>query len=216
MIEQSEQLNEIGAALAKAQAQIKSAMKENAVKTNQYTYRYADFAAVVEASRPALTENNISVIQMPMLDPELGRVIVSTMLLHSSGQWIRSAASANPKDLSPQSVGSTISYLRRYGMSAMVGVVSEEDDDGNAAQPQATPTQRPDVAKPSDPQAHNVSDLATPPQIKAAYAICSKIDRKLDDAVRYYFPDHELKPEELSKRAMSFVISELKKLEEKL
>lgn len=227
MIEQSEQLNELGAALAKAQTAIRSAAKD---ATNpHFKSHYADLPAVVEASRGALTANNIAVIQLPLCDPENGRVIVSTMLLHASGQWIRSAASALPRDLSPQSVGSAITYLRRYGLASMVGVVADDDDDGNAAQPTRTQSSASKEApakpangsyapaiKPDDPRASSIETLATPKQLAMAQALCKDMKRNIEDAVSYYFPDHQVKAEELNRQAMSYLIDQLKQYKEKL
>ena len=205
MIEQSEQLDQLGAALAKAQSQIKSALKENTVKTVQHSYRYADFAAVVEASRPALTENGIAVVQMPLCDPETGRVIVSTMLLHASGQWLRSATSANPRDLSPQSVGSAISYLKRYGLSAMVGVVSEEDDDAQAAQPASNGS--------NGHTSQAMIATASSKQLNLIRTICREIQRNPEDAAEYYF---KCKLEDLTSKQASELITTLNELKAKL
>lgn len=220
MIEQSENLGELGAALAKAQSEIKSAAKD---ATNpHFKSRYADLPAIFEACKPALTSNGIAIVQLPMCDPDNGRVIVFTMLLHASGQWIRSAASAIPRDLSPQSVGSAISYLKRYGLAAMAGVVADDDDDGNAAQPlpSSQPTQQQplqmEAKKPDDPQAHNVSQLATPKQITLIRSICTDIKRDVAAAVEYYFPACGLKVEELNRQAASYLIQELKKVQEKM
>ena len=198
MIEQSEQLNELGAALAKAQVQIKSALKDSV--NPHFKSRYADLTAIVEASRAALTSNGIALLQLPMCDPENGRVIVSTMLLHSSGQWIRSAASALPRDLSPQSVGSAITYLRRYGLAAMAGVVSEEDDDAQAAQPTTAAST-------------NTSGMASAKQIGAIRGLCRELDRKAEDAADYYY---HCKLEALTVLQASELITKLTELKAKL
>jgi hypothetical protein len=130
MIEHSEQINEIAAALAKAQAQIKGALKDS--KNPHFDSRYAGLDSVWEAIRPALTENGISVVQAPSA---VGKTVsMTTLLLHASGQWIKNAGlSTEARDASPQAIGSGVTYLRRYDLSAMAGV-APEDDDGNAAQ----------------------------------------------------------------------------------
>jgi hypothetical protein len=132
----SEQINEIAAALAKAQGQIQPAAKD---KTNPaFRSRYADLTSIWEACRAPLTENGIAVVQMPV-DSTDGRVALVTTLLHSSGQFISSMVSTRLVKDDPQGVGSALTYLRRYSLAAMVGVVADEDDDGNAASGRGAP-----------------------------------------------------------------------------
>ena len=138
MIEQTE-LDKLAPALAKAQGELKAAAKDSV--NPHFKSKYADLASIWDACRQPLTSNGLSVIQMPLTDT--GEVRVVTMLLHESGQYLRSTVAASPRDMSPQSVGSCITYLKRYGLAAMVGVVADEDDDGQAAQPQGRQQQRP-------------------------------------------------------------------------
>lgn len=128
-METSEQINELAAALSKAQGQIKGAAKDS---TNpHFKSSYADLASVWEACRAALSENGIAVIQTPHTD-EAGNCHVVTMLTHSSGQYVRDSFSLPPTKPDPQGYGSAITYMRRYALAAIVGV-APEDDDGNAA-----------------------------------------------------------------------------------
>ena len=126
---QSESINELAAALAKAQGRIKGALKDTS--NPFFKSKYADLASVWEACRSALSENGLSVVQTTTCDnPE--SVTVETQLIHSSGQWIRGCLTMRPAKSDPQGIGSTITYARRYGLAAIVGV-APEDDDGNAA-----------------------------------------------------------------------------------
>lgn len=126
----SEQINDLAAALAKAQAEIQNAVLN---KTNpHFKSRYADLAAVREAVTPALTKHGLSVVQMTGTDDS--RMVVYTRLLHSSGQWVQSAYPIISDTSKPQAMGSALTYARRYSLAAMCGIASEEDDDGNAAQ----------------------------------------------------------------------------------
>jgi hypothetical protein len=127
-VTRSEQLNELGAALAKAQAQVKGAKKDAANPFFKSTY--ADLASVWDACREALTSNGLSVVQFPGY--ENGVATLDTMLLHSSGQWLCATAGAPVGKQDAQGVGSVLTYLRRYALAA-VASVSPEDDDGNAA-----------------------------------------------------------------------------------
>lgn len=125
----SEQINEIAAALAKAQGEMGGALKDAA--NPFFKSKYADLASVREACLGPLTKNGIAVLQ----SPEVSGVTVSveTLLLHSSGQWVRGTVSCAAKDDGPQAVGSAITYLRRYALQSFAAV-APEDDDGEAAQ----------------------------------------------------------------------------------
>jgi hypothetical protein len=135
VVKHSEQINELATALAKAQAKIEGATKD---KTNpHFRSSYADLASVWDACRSALTSNGLSVSQTAGASED-GRVRVTTILMHSSGQWLCDDLGMKPVKDDPQGVGSCITYARRYALAAIVGV-APEDDDGNAASlPQKT------------------------------------------------------------------------------
>jgi hypothetical protein len=125
----SESINELATALAKAQAVMAGAKKDS---TNpHFKSAYADLASIWDACRKALTDNGLSVAQGVGSTGD-GRVGVHTMLLHSSGQWMRCDIAMKPTKDDPQGAGSALTYARRYALAAMVGV-APEDDDGNAA-----------------------------------------------------------------------------------
>lgn len=126
----SEQINELAAALAKAQGQIEGAKKSSS--NPFFKSKYADLAECWNTCREALTANEISVIQMPEEINENGRLNITTMLAHSSGQYISSTLTMTVAKLDPQAIGSAITYGRRYALAAMVGL-AQEDDDGEKA-----------------------------------------------------------------------------------
>jgi hypothetical protein len=131
----SPEIHELAAALAKAQAVIAGAEK---VGFNpHFKSKYADLSSVWEACRKALTANGLSVVQGTENGPDGGSVAVTTMLLHSSGQWMSSTLTMRPTKDDPQGFGSACTYARRYALAAMVGV-APEDDDGNAASAKAS------------------------------------------------------------------------------
>ena len=126
MIRQSETIGAIAGALAKAQAEMKSAKKN---QDNPYFKSvYADLASCYEACREPLTKNGIAVFQgiEDSIDGE--SVTLNTMLLHSSGEWLSSSLRMPLLKKDPQAVGSVITYARRYGLSAAIGLASEDDD----------------------------------------------------------------------------------------
>ncbi|HYE74238.1 MAG TPA: ERF family protein, partial [Blastocatellia bacterium] len=154
MIEHSEQLDKLATALSAAQGQIKVAIKDS---TNpHFKSRYADLGSVWDACKDALSANELSIVQSPGFNDDAQSVYLTTMLLHKSGQWMRGVSGCKPKDGSPQSVGSAITYLRRYGLAALLGVVSD-DDDAESAQPerrqQQSKPQPVPAAKPTPQQA---------------------------------------------------------------
>jgi len=155
MIKQSESLAALAPALAKAQSQIKVAVKD-AVNPH-FRSKYADLGAVWDACRDALTSNGLSIVQMPV-DSEPGRVALCTMLLHSSGEFLTSTVSTKITKDDPQGVGSALTYLRRYALAACVGVVADEDDDGNAASQRNGQSQQ--QARPAAPQSSRAAAVA--------------------------------------------------------
>lgn len=128
-MERSEQINEIAAALSKAQGVIIPASK--ASDNPFFKSKYADLASVWEVARDPLYKNGLSITQHPSADGNI--VTVETILTHSSGQWLASKLTMVAKDAGPQAIGSCITYIRRYALSSIVGIASEEDDDGNNA-----------------------------------------------------------------------------------
>lgn len=134
---QSEQINELATALAKAQAQITGALKDSS--NPFFKSKYADLASCWDACRKQLTENGLSVVQTTeVLGPANGDMgnwitVVRTTLAHSSGQWISGVTPVKVKDDGPQAQGSGITYARRYALAAIVGL-AQIDDDAEAAQ----------------------------------------------------------------------------------
>lgn len=137
---QSEQINELAAALAKAQGAMSNASK-NRVNPH-FKSNYADLAAVLDAIREPLAANGLSFTQTMGFNAN-GNFILRTMLLHSSGQFITTEYPL-PSAGRPQEMGASQTYARRYSLAAIVGV-AQDDDDGNSAiehKPEAPPTPR--------------------------------------------------------------------------
>lgn len=130
-IPQKQELSELYAALAKAQAEIKTA---EASRANEFFgSNYADLADCWDACREPLSKNGLCVIQLPMPTTD-GKVRLKTILAHESGQSIETECSMIPKDQTPQAIGSALTYLRRYMLCAIVGIAQGgADDDGQAA-----------------------------------------------------------------------------------
>lgn len=130
----SESITELAQALIKAQMQMAPAPKD---AVNPFIKnRYATLNSVMETCRNALIANGIWLTQLPVPAPlELGEACIGllTKLTHAeSGQWQASLTVVPLPKADPQGMGSVITYARRYALTAMLGMVTE-DDDGEAA-----------------------------------------------------------------------------------
>ena len=126
----SESIKELATALAKAQGEIKGAIKD--ADNPFFKSKYADLASVVEAIRAAFSKHGLSYSQG--CEPsDKNEVRVETIILHASGEWLSNGVLCLPvTKADAQGFGSALTYARRYSLSAAVGV-APEDDDGNAA-----------------------------------------------------------------------------------
>lgn len=141
MIETSTELNELFAALAKAQGAFPAIAKDKSARIQTkaggaYSYDYADLATVLSAVRPALSANGLAILQQIALLVDTNRVVVTTVLAHASGQCVMATLQLPVNDArDPRSIASAITYARRYSLIGMLGVApADEDDDGEAAQ----------------------------------------------------------------------------------
>lgn len=183
----SEQLNELFSALSKAQSMILTAAKD---KQNPfYKSRYSDLSSVWDAIREPLSQNGLTILQ-PFGGPK-DSMILETWIGHSSGQWMKSTIPITPLKSDPQSLGSYITYLRRYALSSLVGVVSEEDDDGEAA------------TKHSRKQEQNQKPV--PPPIKL------ETDEQLNEAFTPFTKDYHEEDPELIKKYLRIYAKHWKK-----
>lgn len=122
-------MKEIAAAFIKAKKAFAPALKD---KTNpHFRSKYADLGACIEAVDDALLANGIAMYQETT--PDQAGVVVETILLHESGEMIRSGKLHVPASrIDPQGFGSALTYARRYSLMAACGI-APEDDDGNGA-----------------------------------------------------------------------------------
>ena len=127
-MEQSENINELATALAKAQAEIRNPGKNT--KNTFFKNEYADLTAVLGCIRPVAAANGLSFIQA--VEAYNGNVAVSSQISHSSGQWIKQVASVEvPKSSKNpiQDLGSMATYLKRYQAQSMWAICADEDTD---------------------------------------------------------------------------------------
>jgi len=163
----------ISAALASAQGEMENASKDR--QNTHFNSRYADLASVIQAVRAPLSKHGIAFTQ-PTTN-EGGRVIVRTVLSHKSGEWLGCELSARPQQDTPQGIGSTMTYLRRYSLMAMTGI-APDDDDGEAGMEREAKAPPPPPAKAAKKEA--------PPKVAAEHheswtpnasaAFCATVD----------------------------------------
>lgn len=128
----SEDIAELTKALVKFQAEVKNPKLNGSVKVqtsggSSYSFKYATIGEIKEIIREPLSKNGLAYSQIVEEDGA-----VTTILMHESGQWVRGRAKlGNVEGKKAQEVGSLITYTKRYSLSAILGLVTEEDDDGN-------------------------------------------------------------------------------------
>jgi len=126
------QTDKLAKALAKAQLEIQNAEKDT--ENDFLNSKYASLAAVMSVCREPLAKNGLAIVQLPRLTQSPGVVELETMLMHESGQYLSTIWQMAPPKTDPQGLGSCLTYMRRYMISAMLGI-AQVDDDANRAQP---------------------------------------------------------------------------------
>ncbi len=125
----SEQIDQLATALSKAQLEFEIARKN---KSNPFfKSKYADLEEMIRVSRPSLCKYGLSVSQFPMIEEEKAGTLI-TLLLHSSGQWLKSTVKYSPAKTDIQSLASNNTSLKRMAYAGIVGIAtSDEDDDSD-------------------------------------------------------------------------------------
>src|SRR5215475_2439529 len=147
----------LNAALAKAQGAFPTIERSRTVTVQtksggSFTYSYAPLDAILAAVRPVLAENDLAIAQLLAGAENGAGAALVTQLRHASGELIESAFPFRPPD-DPQALGSLLTYLRRYAITALLGIAADTDDDGAGAKgsppqargkipPEHQPTQR--------------------------------------------------------------------------
>lgn len=147
-MQRSETIGHLAEALAKVQGELVTVVKDKTAqiptKTGRdYSYKYADLESVVAAARKPLSEAGLAVAQFPEWDDKGDGAILTTMVMHASGEWLAASIPLLVSSLTPQAQGSAITYARRYAYCAALGIVADEDDDGKTASETPAPAQIP-------------------------------------------------------------------------
>jgi len=127
---QSESITKIASAIVKAQGELNSVSKDG---TNpHFRSKYATLQNIVESCRDTLRKHGLAVVQT-FSETDGTYINLDTTLLHESGEWIAGTFTMTPTKHDPQGMGSATTYARRYALSAILGIVTDDDDDGNAS-----------------------------------------------------------------------------------
>ena len=132
---QSETIGQLALALSKVQGKLTHAKKDS--NNPFFNSSYADLGSVLDSCRSLLAENELSIMQFPgeavRGDDGFLCISLTTILAHSSGEWISQTMEMPVTKPDAQGVGSCLTYMRRYSLSAVISVYSGGDDDGNLA-----------------------------------------------------------------------------------
>ena len=190
----SETIGKVVEALARASSEFQPIIKGSV--NPYYGGKYADLSALIEATRPALAANGLVVLQTPRVIAN--RVVeITSMLAHSSGEFmafdISFPAWQDTKDgarFDAQTIGSAITYGRRYSYQSLLNISAEEDDDGNATVKRNghadAKTNGNGKAKPEPAAASSVEEpRITQTERNAFSSACKKSDKKHPDVRAY-------------------------------
>ena len=147
----SPEITELAKAMLKVQAEVQPALKD---RENPFTHsHYATLNSVMDACRDALLAHNIWCSQYPV-PVEPGHIGLVTKLTHAdSGQWQASLLVMPLPKADPQGYGSALTYARRYALSALIGLVTEDDDGEGTKMPQ--PVKKSKTPAPATPPARD-------------------------------------------------------------
>jgi hypothetical protein len=171
-VEKSESIGNLAAALVAAQSEFPNIKKDS--ENPFFKSTYADLAAVVAGVKPILAKHGLSVLQVGGTGP-MGTPVMKTFLIHKSGEFIGGHLPLNPTKPDPQGFGSAITYMRRYGLQAILGVAAEDDDGHHSS----------DHSKEHRPPSVPSNDLPiSEPQQKRLFAISYKNGWTSDEVKR--------------------------------
>lgn len=209
----SEAITSLAKALAQAQAEITPPKKNKTAKVETqkgaYSYKYANLADMKEGYRGPLHKHGLSITHA--IEPENGHLILSSTLLHESGEWIASdyPVASYPR---PQELGSAITYGKKYNVGCLLDISSEEDDDDGQAAQNAEPVK----AKPKPAPEPDDDPRISPEEAEEVRAAAKKAGFT---TARGFSPFLESNAgvssvQDIRKSRLSGVLAELKALED--
>src|ERR1700689_748960 len=140
----SETIGAIAGALAKAQSELSNPEKSLVAtirspfpREGDRTFRYASLSSGLDIVRKALGKHEIATLQTTSIDKDAGLICLTTMLAHSSGEWVSSDWPVCPvgETAAPHRMGAALTYARRYALFTLVGIAGEDDLDAPDLKP---------------------------------------------------------------------------------
>jgi hypothetical protein len=179
----------LAAALVAFQSELPKVSKGRTVNTGSFSYKYADLATITEIVLPVLTKHGLSFTTRPRFNAESGGYELVGVLLHTSGESVEGSLPLHGR--SPQEVGSALSYARRYLVSALTGLVADDDDDGQAAN-KATRTQAEPV-KDWGAVIDTASGMSTVEELRGLWTVegIGKAPKAVQDTIKVMVADAE-------------------------
>ncbi len=192
MHQSSENIGAIATALAKAQTELANPEKTLSAtivgRNGERTFRYASLATGLDLIRKCLGQHQIAVVQSTAVDQ--GRIMLTTRLVHASGEWVSSLWPVCPAgELSAQVKGAALTYARRYALFTLVGIAGEDDLDAPELLADPQPQSNPETTKLQSRAKGNLhSPRPTSLNAKESAELCDRLLRELsvyetDDAL---------------------------------
>lgn len=208
----SDEINELAAALVKVQSELRGVAKE--AENPFFKSKYVTLDGTWDAVRPHLADNGLAVVQTTEVVGQ-GAVLV-TMLVHTSGQWIRGDYPLNPVKTDPQGLGSAVTYARRYALQAILGVTAGDDDDGNAGSHASQPATKsagktPKAAPVKGKETQHDLDPTEYGQMRTMYALLTgdQYDVEHDMMVQKCLPEGYTAFSDVDKKAFNHVMTQM-------
>jgi hypothetical protein len=183
---QSPTINEIAKALSGFQGEVENAAKS---ATNPFfKSKYADLGTILNVARPLLGKYGLALAQFPSYEGDHtgGKVLVESLLSHTSGQWFSCVTSApvfpttghsgKTEPVSAQTIGSAATYCRRYAAAAILGIGQEDDDGEGIAGKNAADTKKSEPALPKWTEAQGKEFATLLGQIRGHFHVQNKFD----------------------------------------
>lgn len=138
MSDTDDRMAKLYAALARAQGKFLPIAKNREVQIQmksggKFKFRYADIEEINRCTRAALAAEGLSIVQPVNTDPATGATSIDTMLLHADGGALKSSMSIKPLGAygDPKEAGASVSYFRRYAITAVLNLAADDDLDAN-------------------------------------------------------------------------------------
>lgn len=127
----SDNIENLAKALSKAQGEIISIGRDETAMTGNRTYKYATLHATLKELKPIMKDNGLALTQFPTSNDE-GRIGITNILMHTTGEWMEYSVFMDvPDSKQPaKEIGKVLTYLRRYSISGIFNIATDEDTDG--------------------------------------------------------------------------------------